>query len=81
MRSEKSSTDGYIILLMGYARSLFRDFESYLRIIVGLDEDDIRLILKQYNANFVTCELDPANYTFESLQKNVYPLGDHEGTL
>ena len=42
---------------MGYARSLFRDFESYLRIVVGLDEDDIRLTLKQYNANFVTYEL------------------------
>ena len=47
LRSEKSSTDGYIILLMGYARSPFRDFESYLRIVVGSDEDDIRLILKQ----------------------------------
>ena len=35
LRSEKSSLDGYIILTMGYARSLFRDFESYLRIVVG----------------------------------------------
>ena len=61
LRSEKSSTDGYIILLMGYARSPFRYFESYLRIVVGLDEDDIGLILKQYNANFITYELDPGN--------------------
>ena len=81
LRSEKTSTDGYIILLMGYARSPFRDFESYLRIIVGLDEDDIRLILKQYNAHFVTYEMDPGNYTIKDLQKAVYPLGDHEGTL
>ena len=81
LRLEKSSFDGYFILLMGYARSPFRDFESYLRIIVGLDEDDIRLILKQYNANFVSYELDPGNYTIEDLQKAVYPLGDHEGTL
>ena len=44
---------------MAYARSPFRDFESYLRIVVDLDEDDIQLILKQYNANFVTYELDP----------------------
>ena len=29
-RSEKSTTDGYILLLMGYDRSPFRDFESYL---------------------------------------------------
>ena len=78
LRSKKSSTDGYIILLMGYARSPFRDFESYLRIVVGLDEDDIQLILKQYNANFVTYELDPSIYTIEDLQEAVSPLGDHE---
>ena len=81
LRSDKTSHDGYIILLMGYGVSPFRDFESYLRIVVGLEEDDIRLILKQYNANFVTYELDPGNYTIEDLQKAVYPLGDHEGTL
>ena len=81
LRSKKPSTDGYIILLMGYATSLFRDFESYLTSVVGLDEDDIQLIVKQYNAHFVTYELDPANYTIEDLQEAVYPLGDHEGTL
>ena len=81
LRSEKSSTHGYIIFLMGYARSPFRDFESYVRIVVGLEEDNIQLILKQYNEKFVTYELDPANYTIEDLQKAVYPLGDHEGTL
>ena len=42
---------------------LLRDFESYLRIVVILDEDDIQLILKQYNSNFVTYELSPASYT------------------
>ena len=36
-----------MISLLGYARSLFRDFESYLRILVGLDEEDIQLILKE----------------------------------
>ena len=81
MRSKKSSTDGCVILLKGYARSAFRAFESYRRNVVGLDEDDIQLILKQYNANFVTYELDPGNYTIEDLQEAVYPLGDHEGTL
>ena len=81
LRSDKSSRDGYIILFMGYARSLFRDFESYLRIVVGLEEDNIRLILKQYNEKIITYELDPGNYTIEDLKKAVYPLGDHEGTL
>ena len=39
------------------------------------------MILKQYNANFVTYELYPGNYIIEDLQEAVYPLGDHEGTL
>ena len=38
---EKGYTDGYFMLLMGYDRSPIRDFESYLRIVVGLDEGDI----------------------------------------
>ena len=47
LSSEKKNTDGYMILLLGYARSLFRDFESYLRIVVDLSEEDIQLILKE----------------------------------
>ena len=81
LRSDKSSDDGYIILLMGYARSPFRDFESYFRIVIGLEEDNIQLISKQYNEKFVTYELDPGNYTIEDLQEVVFPLGDHEDTL
>ena len=59
LRLEKSSTDRYIILLIGYARSPFRVFESYRRIVDGLNETDIELVLKQYNSNFVTDELSP----------------------
>ena len=80
LRSDNSSHDGYIILLMGYARSPFRDFESYLRIVFGL-EDNFHLVLKQYNEKFLTYELDPGNYTIEDPQKAVYPFGDHGGTL
>ena len=54
LRLEKSNTDGYILLLRGYARSPFSDFESSLRIEVGLDEEDVQLILRQSNSNFVT---------------------------
>ena len=46
LRSDKSSTDGYVKLLKGFARSSFRDFESYLRILIGLNEDIIQLVLK-----------------------------------
>ena len=66
---------------MGYARSPFRDFESYFRTIVGLDEDVIRLILKQYNGKFITYYLPPGIYTTKNISEAVHPLGDHERTL
>ena len=81
LRSEKTSSDGYIILLNGYARSLLRDFESYLRIVIGLYEDDIRLILKQNKEKFFTYELSPCIYTIKDISEAVHPLGDHEGTI
>ena len=81
LKREKSSTNGYFILLMGYARSPFRDFESCLRIVVGLDEDHIKLILKQYNSNFVTYELSPWIYTIKDIAKAVYTMVDYKGQI
>ena len=37
LSNEKENSDGYMILLLCYSKSPFRDFESYLRIVVGLD--------------------------------------------
>ena len=45
LRSEKSSTDGFIISLLGSARSSFRDSGSYPGFAVGLDEEDVQLII------------------------------------
>ena len=74
---EKKNSDGYMILLIGYSRSLFRDFESYLRIVVGLDEEDIRLILKQYNFHFITYELTPGNYTIQDISDTIHTFSGH----
>ena len=66
---------------MGYARSPFRDFESYLRLVVGLDEDDIQLILNKYNSSFVTYDTSPGIYSIKDISEAAYTMGDHEGTL
>ena len=47
LSTEKRNSDGYMILLYGYTSFRFPDFESYLRIVIGLDEEDIQLILKE----------------------------------
>ena len=64
-----------------YASSAFRDFESSLRIIVGLDEDDIQLILKQYNSKFTTYEIPVGNYSIKDLSEVVYTKGVRSGSL
>ena len=81
LRSEKSSTGGYLIIILNYARPPFRDFESHLRFVVGLDEDDIQLFLKQNKSYFITFELSLGNYTIKDNSEVVYIMGDHEGTV
>ena len=74
---EKKNSDGYTILLLNYSRSQFRDFESYLRIRVGLDEEDIQLILKEYNSHFITYELSPGIYTIQDISDAVHTFSGH----
>ena len=81
LKLEKTSTDGYYILLTNYFGSPFEDFESYLRLVVGLYEDDIQLILKQYNSNFVTYEITPGIYTFKDISEAIYKIAGERGSL
>ena len=81
IKSEKSNTDAYLILLTNYAKSPFREVESYLRIVIDLEEDDIKLVFNQFNSNFVTHEIPPGVHTFKDTSEAVYALGDPKGTL
>ena len=77
LSNEKKSSDGYMLLLLDYSRSPFRDFESYLRIVVGLDEQDIQLTLKEYNSQFVTYELTPGIYTIQDISDTIHTFSGH----
>ena len=77
LSTEKRNTDGYMILLLGYARSLFRDFESYLRIIGDLAEEDIQLLLKEYNSHFITYELTPGIYSVQDISDTIHTFSGH----
>ena len=72
LSTEKRNSDGYMIFLYGYTRSRFRDFESYLRIVIGLDEKDIQIILKEYNSHFITYELTPGIYSIQVISDTIY---------
>ena len=72
LSTEKSNSDGYMILLYGYTRSRFGDFESYLRFVIGLDEKDIQLILKEYISHFITYELPPGIYSIQDVSDTTH---------
>ena len=52
-----------------------------MRIVVGLDEEDIQLILKQCNSHFITYELSPGFYTIQDISHAVQTFFGHEGRL
>ena len=68
---EERQTDRYYFLLLNYTQSPFREFETYLGILTGLKEDDIQLILKQYNSKVITYEISPGIYTFKDISKDL----------
>ena len=55
-KSETRKNDENMKFLAGYIRSIFQDFESYLRTEVDLVENDIILALDEYNSSFFTHE-------------------------
>ena len=48
-----------------------------MRIRVGLDEEDIQLILKEYNSPFLTYDLSPGNYTIQDISDAIQTFSDH----
>ena len=45
--------------------------------MVGLDEEDIQLILKEYNSHFITYELNPGIYTIQYISDAIQTFSDH----
>ena len=59
----------YMNIEDGYVMSVFQDFESYLRTEVDLIEDDIKLVLDEYNSNFITYEIPTGIYSFKDVSE------------
>ena len=81
LSNENKNSDGYMILLFGYSASSFRDFGSYFRLVDGLDEEDIQLILKEYNSHFITYDLTPGIYTIQDISDAIQTFSGHEETI
>ena len=62
----------YMNILAIYTGSVFQDFESFLRRQIDLIEDDITLVLDEYNSSFITYELEPGIYGYKEISEALY---------
>ena len=67
--TRRMNDEQYMKILAFYTGSVFQDSESFLRTQIDLVEDDIKLVLDEYNSSFITCELDPGIYTFKDISE------------
>ena len=51
---------------------MFQDFESFLRTQIDLTEDDVKLVLDEYNSSFITYELEPGIFTFKDISEVLF---------
>ena len=72
--TKRLNDEQYMNILAGYTRSVFQDFESYLGTEVDLVEDDIKLVLDEYNSSFITYELEPGIYTFKDISEALFRI-------
>ena len=67
--TKRMNDEHYMKILAIYIRSVFHDFESFLRTRIDLIEDDIKLVLDEYNSCFIVYELQPGIYTFKDISE------------
>ena len=72
--TKRMEDGGFMKILAGYVISVFQDFESYLRTEVDLVQDDVKLVLDEYNSSFITYDLDPGFYTFKDISEALFNI-------
>ena len=72
--TKRMNDEQYMNILAIYTSSVFQDFESFLRTQIDLIEDDIKLVLDEYNSSFITYELQPGIYTFKDISEALYNI-------
>ena len=76
--SKRMKDEQYMKILAIYTRSGFQDFESFLRTQIDLIEDDIKLVLDEYNSSFITYELEPGIDSYKEISEALFYIFQSE---
>ena len=81
--TKRMNDEQYMNILAFYFRSVFQDFQSFLRTQIDLVEDDIKLVLDEYNSSFNIYEIQPGIYTFKDISEALFniPQIEYPGPL
>ena len=72
--TKRTKNEQYMNILATYTSSVFQDFKSFLRTQIDLVEDDIKLVLDEYNSSFITYEIEPGIYTFKDISEALFNI-------
>ena len=70
--TKRMKDEQYMNTLAIYTRSVFQDFESFLRTQIDLIEDDAKLVLDEYKSSFITYELEPGIYSYKEISEALF---------
>ena len=70
--TKRMKAEQYMNIVAIYTSSVFQDFESFLRTQIDLVEDDIKLVLNEYNSGFITYEIEPGIYRYREISEALF---------
>ena len=67
--TNRMENEQYMNILSICTSSVFQDFKSFLRKQIDFVENDIKLVLDEYNSSIITYELQPGTCTFKDISE------------
>ena len=72
--TKRMKDEQYMNILAIYTSSVIQDFESFLRTQIDMIEDDVKLVLEEYNSSFFTYELEPGIYSYREISEALFNI-------
>ena len=72
--TKRLKDEQYLNKLSIYTSSVFQDFESFVTRQIDLIEDDVKLVLDEYNSSFFTYESEPGIFSYREISEALFKI-------